>query len=276
MLLRCSFLDAEMERVDLRGCRLNRCDFRYATMRRVTFANTLLEDCDFYRAVFDQLCVFEEATLEGVSLNRAHLGGIVDLRRASFDAGARPALVQEDGRRYLRFLKLTEKDRRDAVEAADANRHAEAALTYRRLVGLWESQGAYDDAAWAYPRARRLERAATSWRHRRRQWLKLWAFDALAGFGERLWVVALWALAVGLVPGVLYSVLGGLERERGGDSVRALDETLRFSLGQLVTSTPEGLRPNELVEWVGILQTLAGITLLGLVGFVLANNMRRG
>jgi len=280
----CTFVDCKLAhvhciRTDFRLARLEDCDLRYASFARATLANAKLAGCDFYRATFEEAVVFEDAVLERTSLSKASLGGVVDLERGTFERGTPPALVQEDPDRYAEFLQRTLSDRPGDVREAIAGRLTEAALTYRTLSGLWTAQGCLPDAAWAYVRAKRLERASASPWHRGTpthglRWLRLTAADLLCSFGESLGRVVVWIGALALLPGVGYWTAGGVEDTSGGANA-GLPDSLLFSASRLTASTPERLSPaTALVDWIGAAQTLFGIALIGLLGFVLGNRLR--
>jgi hypothetical protein len=279
VLVDCKLAGVECAGTDFRLARLEDCDMRYASFSRGTFADATLVGCDLYRSAFEQGVVLENAVLECVSLNKATLHGIVDLGSQSFQQRAAPALVQEDEQRYRAFLERTVQDRPDDVAAALSRRLEEAARTYRALSGLWSGQGYFPDAAWAYVRTKRLERCSASPRHsatptRWLRWLGLGLADMLCAFGESLARVLAWVAALAVVPGFVYWATGGVKPAAGGGDA-SLADCLLFSAGRLTASTPEHLSAaTPLVEWAGVVQTLLGIALLGLLGFVLGNKLR--
>jgi hypothetical protein len=158
-----------------------------------------------------------------------------------------------------------------------AERLRRAATIYRRLSGMWSDRGEYGYAGWAYVRARRLEREALrpggahGW-HRAGQWAFLVLADATSGFGERVRRVAITALLLVVVPGVVYAATGAIED--GGRTTHDLGDGLLFSLGQVTTTAPDRFSAPPGVELAGAVQTLVGIVLLGLLGFVLGNRIR--
>jgi hypothetical protein len=270
----CFFAHADLTDADLRDCQISRSDFRYATFCRTTLGDATVVLCDFYRASVQENTVMRDTVFELVSLTES-LDGATGLHWTSFAGKARrPALVAESEVDYRNFLEWTKADRLETypVEAALEDRLDEAARTYRQLCGLWTSRAQFNDAGEAYAHSRRLERQAAGPRGRKFRpffWLWLWAADALCGFGERLGRIVLWLAVVALLPGVAYWLFGGVSGGHG------MGDDLLFSASQLTASTPARLTSaTEVVDWIRVLQTLAGVALLGLFGFVLGNKIR--
>jgi hypothetical protein len=270
----CFFSHAHLIEVDFRGSTLSRCDFRYADFYRTTLEQAKLALCDLYRATIRQGTVMLRTQFELVSLT-ASLEGSTDLRFDAFDKGDRPGLVTEDESEYRGFLVWTQRDRRVSYSSDDAvaNRFADAARTYRNLSAHWAARGQFRDAGRAYVCSRRLERSDIApGRGDRRcmtRWFGLWFADVLCGFGERLWPIVPWIAIVALLPGVLYTLFGGVAGSHG------LLDDLRYSFNQLTDFTPKDLSANNhLVDVVGGIQRVLGIALLGLFGFVLGNRLR--
>ncbi len=270
----CFFAHADLVKADFRGCHITGADFRYATFRQTTLEGATLVLCDFYRACLEDGTRLTNAVLELVSLT-ASLDGATGLSRGTFTReGHPPALVAESAECYPAFLERTKSDRPESysVDKGLEVRLEEAASIYRQLSGLWTSRAQFADAGWAYAHSRRLERQVAGPRGRNFRvlaWLWLWIADLLCGFGERLGRVVGWLLAVALIPGFAYLLFGGIAGAHG------IADDLLFSVSQLTASTPARLSSsNSLVDWVRVVQTLAGVTLLGLFGFILGNKIR--
>jgi uncharacterized protein YjbI with pentapeptide repeats len=360
----CRFNYVLFDEADLRLCSLERCDFRYAQFRNTTLQGTQMAWCDLYRSFFDSGTVFAPKELNGISLTRAWVAGIVDLRSKAFrEAGAAALIQEQDECTYYAFLHRTLEERPDNPVGAVEDRFSDAAMVYRRLAGVWQGQGAYSDAAWAYVHSRRLERrdnsplrarfkpedcwlntpagddgeerlkalaksthprprprlpviekdrwssarkrqtslrearaelgksALFSWLAKTLKWAVLMAADALCSFGESLYRVFFWLIAIAAVPGIVYALSGGVREKLDGQSIlsgahgeslvqhfrrtRDLGNCLLLSISQMANSSPDKLRaPTGAAEVVGITQTLLGIALLGLLGFVLGNKLR--
>lgn len=292
-----AFVNAQLTGVYLRECDFYACDFRYTYLTSTTFQNSKLRDCDFYRAYFEAANVFTDTTFERVSLDKAWLAGMIGLTGAPF---VENALVQEcTEREYRRFLDETIGDRPDSHTLAQALEEAllDAAEIYRGLSGMYTSQGQFKDAGAAYVHCKTLERryhsplrallnrgsrkreqhasAIDRVRPRRtRKWLALTAAWAVANFGESMSRVFAWLVAVVLGPAILLSLFGGVRLDDSHRPVHSLARCLLFSFEQLTASVQRMHGANSVVDLVGALQVFVGVTLLGLLGFTLANRLR--
>ncbi len=272
----CLFAHADLTDADFRGCDIVRCDLRYAMFCRTTLGDATVVRSDFYRATLGQGTVMLNTTLELVSLT-TDLEGAQDLAWTTFSARSRPpALVLEDEGAYREFLQPTKGDRLASydIDAAIADRLLDAARIYRLLCGLWTERGEFRDAGAAYAHCRRLERQATGPFYRGRPfrpftWLWLWFADLLCGFGQNLGRIIPWLVALALLPGVAYAIVGGVAGAHG------IGDDLLFSASQLTASTPARFAATSpLLDWIRVVQTLLGVALLGLFGFVLGNKIR--
>jgi Pentapeptide repeats (9 copies) len=203
-------------------------------------------------------------------------------------------LIQEEPAEYEELLLHTTLTR--PVDETLARRVIETSDAYRMLSGVWMSVAAYDDGSWAYRQSRHYTRASLAPGMRRSAaagrkvaivrredglrragaWLGLALAGPLCGFGTRLRGIV--AAVCGLVAG--FAVL-----LRAFDAVRVSEQqtihhggwfdALRYSVGQLVTTPPANAALSSR-GWglAASLETLIGITLLGLFGFVLANRLR--
>lgn len=203
------------------------------------------------------------------------------------------AFIQEDPAEYEELLRQTHLNAR--LDDALAGRLTEVAENYRMLSAGWMGAGAYDDAGWAYRASRRATRANLApWRgsavperqvplrsaekgpRRVAKWAALAVAGPLCGFGTRLRgiVAALVALVVGFA--ILLKLAAAVEMVgRGGEGAASWFDAFRFSVGQLATVPPADLSLSG-SGWslAADLETLIGIALIGLFGFVLANLLR--
>jgi hypothetical protein len=275
--MRCVFVDCELDYCAIVSTKLKFCRFEGCT-----FTGAAILRCDLYRADFRRGNVFQRARLGLVSLSRGDVRGAGELRRVCFppfqDRGelapgiqepqqapseyeavrslrtevALP-LIQEDPAQYEELLVNTDLTR--PVDDTLARRLIEISDVYRMLSGVWMSAAAYDDGAWAYRQSRKYTRASLAPLFRRSAaaarkvpmvrrekgfrraglWAGLSLADPLCGFGTRLRGILV--ALVALVAG--FAVLSA----RGWGLAAALE-------------------------------TLLGIALLGLLGFVLANKLR--
>jgi hypothetical protein len=218
-------------------------------------------------------------------------------------SGTPPTLVQEaDELSYFYFLFASRKERPEQYRLDDGLNDAaiQASDTYRALAGMWSGQGQFDDSSFAYVRSKVWERRYLNPRRgaRRRRyseeasasravhtpkygvaerasWVWLCVSGALAKFGEGLWRAAAWLLAITIVPGILYALVGAVKDVHNDTVVHSIWLGILFSLQQITTLQSDSLRPaNRIVELFGTLQVLVGIGLLGLLAFVLGNRLR--
>lgn len=271
----CSLTRCDLRDVDLRGAVLEDCDLRYVTTQRTNLGDVVMRRCDLYRASFDAGTIFSPRALEHVSLTNAWLSGMSAFNRGSLSESS---LVQEDEAAYRAFLRPTAEESPESINERVHRRHLEAAAVYRGLSGLWASQGLLGDSGWAYARSRALERREASPLHRATparwaRWLGLVAVDVVSGYGLRIGRVAACLALLSVLPGVVYALAGGVRND--ARTTHRLGDSLLFSLGQLTSSTPERLTAaHRWVEWASVVQTLLGVTLLGLLGFVLGAVIR--
>jgi len=108
--------------------------------------------------------------------------------------------------------------------------------------------------------------------------------DALCGFGNAFGRILLWLAALTGLVGLVLKLGGGLRREEvihtaGGDKVHLvgvnLFEAWEFAVGQLATSPAKEFTLQS-TGWAvfAATETLVGVALVGLLGFVLANRIR--
>jgi len=291
------FSGAKFCKTTFRGSNLNWCDFRYANFEQCTFQATRLFGCDFYRTEFIGNNIFEDANLEGVSLYLANLEG-AGIRRGNL--GHR--ILQEDKTLFREYHRHYAH-----ISPADIQQHIdkcfqEASVVYRALMGTWTSKGLLEDASWAYVKLKRMETLTfapwRSWKiysqdhdkdlkgahlffSRVRivfkylpKYVSNLFIDALCGFGESIGKVVTTFLFLFLVCGLYYRVSQGVVDKNGGVIV-SLADNLLFSLGNLVSVSFDRLLPaNSQTEFVMAFQSIVGIMLVGLLGFILGNKIR--
>jgi hypothetical protein len=292
-----NFSGAKLSRATFRDGDLRWCDFRYTNIEQCTFQSAYLFGCDFYRAEFIGITVFEEAHLEGVSLYLANLEG-AGLRRENL--GGR--ILQENPSLFAEFHRQFSHLGPLEVQHYLARGYLEAAGIYRALVGAWTARGLLRDASWAYVRLKRMETLTYS---PRRSWL-IYApvvhgessgsqtflsksglaarylplylvnlfVDAVCGFGESLWRVIVSFLVL-LLGGALFYQISQSVIDASGSVVGSFSENLLFSLGNLVSVSFDNLQPaDRLARFMLAAQSLLGIMLVGLFGFILGNKIR--
>ncbi|MEA2118487.1 hypothetical protein [Halovibrio sp. HP20-50] len=159
----------------------------------------------------------------------------------------------------------------------------------------WASNGATRDAGWAYYQARRLETQAQrpdNVLHRRRcervkgpseltspgivlgtmRWLNGTLAGLVAGYGESPLRVVGAMLAVVMAFAMAYLALGVTGVSTDPLWLRVTNALL-FST-QAMTASLDADVTRRWLRWTATLQTTAGITLLGLLGFCLGNRVR--
>ena len=272
----CEFVDVDLDHVSFRGATVVDCDFRYATFQRTQLADAEFRRCDLYGANLCRGTELQRARFELIS-PPDYYDGVTGLRWSAFERRSPPAIIAESADEYETFLRRTEKERpagrtlRDAV----ADRHENAANSYRTLSAYWDSRGQYGDASKAYAHSQRLRRRSLSPLQRDAptdvvRWVGLWLSDIVCGFGDGLWQVATVLACIAVLPGLVFYALGDVHGSGG------LGDDLLFSVAHLTPADPKGLvAANRGAEIVGIGQTIAGLALLGLFGFVLGNRIRR-
>jgi uncharacterized protein YjbI with pentapeptide repeats len=106
-------------------------------------------------------------------------------------------------------------------------------------------------------------------------WLRLTAWWAIADFGESMGRVMAWLALLIVVPGVAFSLWGGVQTDaEPPQPVHSLWRCILFSFQQLTTLVDHLQSSNSLVDLVGSTQVFLGVTLLGLLGFTVANRLR--
>ena len=267
--------DADFRGADLRGADLTRADLRGADLTRADLRGAHVVGAD----------------LRGANLQHARLDGL-DLTAVALD-GVRLAGARLDGTR-LEWHQFGE--RLGEEEAGDAEG---ARGGYLALERVFTALGDTAAASWAYLRRRRMQKrlawsvARLRWAQGRR-WAGVKAAGAAAGdqgvewlcdYGESVGRVLASLAAVFLAFAVLYGVTGSVVRVGPGPDgaevrqVTAAPADLAiFSLLALTTSGSPvvTLQPrDEFVHFLTGVQALFGISLTGLLGFVVGNRIRR-
>jgi len=112
-----------------------------------------------------------------------------------------------------------------------------------------------------------------NWLTRLWRWVVLAVADGLCAFGEGLGHVVAWLALLVLLPGAVFALTDGVEFQSSGKAA-GLGDSLLFSLTELVNAAPSRLHAAaHSVEAMNAIQTLIGVILLGLLGFVLGNKL---
>lgn len=283
--------DANLIFVDMRSARLTRTKLQSAALTWADLREAQLIGVDFTGADLSY------AKLHGLDMSRCHLQG-VKLRGAWLD---RTRMW-----RHQLGDKVGEELQADSSEGPPRTRAAyylDARETYLLLKQNFDDLGDYDAAGWAYRKERRMEKrqsfhqaqaalkarqlgqAARSYR----KWLEDQFVELLCDYGESVWRVLGWIAAVLFVIGpTLVFVLGGLHL--AGESwdvyyrlpgtwqegLSAYIQHYLYTMDVLTTADFSGMNPsNDLVRLTSGILAILGIVLVGLLGFVAGNRIRR-
>lgn len=264
---------ADLSDVDLRRADLEKADFRDAILRGADLRGAHAGGADFRGAIF------QGARLEGVDLSRSNL-----------------AKVRFDGAQLAR-TRIRREQLGDAIGEDLARDFPAAGRSYQALERNFIEIGDFDAARWAYLKRRRMEKFAAFAQARAalqgRRWrafarsASLFASDQsvewLCDYGESVPRVMVSLLAVLLGFAFLYGMIGGIEAIAGtgkgqvSSTVRNPVDLITFSLLTMTSAGPPAdLMPSGgLAQLMTGLQAAVGITLTGLLGFVLGNRIRR-
>ncbi len=278
---------AVLTEADLRGCRLVRANLRGAVLGAATLDAADCTGADLREAVLDRATLRDarlcEAQLQQLALPRCdlhhvHLSGAV-----------------------LERTRLSRDQLGDAVGEECSAEYHRAGLAYLALERNFLELGDPDSASWCYRRRRRMQKlrgrhAARTAFSEHRWWTAVQrsigfladqVVEWLCDYGESVQRVLAALLIVYVVFVAIYGVTGSVVRTTTTalgithDTVRSVPDLLLFSLtamssGKSVAAPTTGLEaasPN--VHLLIALQSVLGIVLLGLFGFVLGNRVRR-
>ncbi len=300
---------ADFTDADLWGARLDSAEMPYATLRRAVAQEASMVGADLSGANLEEADL-RKADLSGAKLRGADLRGAVlagaKLGGADLtDASLPRANLSTCDLRHIRIAGAWLESTRMRVDQLGGALGEEVAgdfdaarQGYLNLEKNFRDLGVPDSASWAYRRARRMgkrhTRALARAALRERRWrdallaAALTASDSFAewlcDYGESLPRVLRAFVTILLCFALYYAASGSLLHEVAGPNgpvlrpSRAVGDLLSFSFLEMCTSsTPDiGLHPaNRLVFFVGSLQYIVGVVLIGLFGYVLGNRIRR-
>ncbi len=300
---------ADFTDADLWGAKLEGAEMPYATLRRAVAQEASLVDADLSGASLEEADLrkadLSRARLRGADLRGALLAGAKLDGADLSDASLPRANLSTCDLRHVRLAGAWLESTRMRVDQLGGALGEEVAgdfdaarQGYLNLEKNFRDLGVPDSASWAYRRARRmgkrhtrtLARAAL----RQRRWrdaalnMALTASDSFAewlcDYGESLPRVLRAFVTILLCFALYYAASNSLLHEvagQGGPVMRPshdVGDILSFSFLEMCTSsTPDiGLHPaSRLVFFVGSLQYIVGVVLIGLFGYVLGNRIRR-
>jgi uncharacterized protein YjbI with pentapeptide repeats len=284
---------AVLTRADLRDAVLKEANLRGADLTQVNLQGTALDQADLRDANL------RGVDFQGVALGRANLRGAVlaDARLQAVDLSGCDLTGVHLGGARLERTRLRQEQLGEALGEERAARYEEARLGYLALERNFTELGDTGGASWAFCRRRRMEklqareharaaRARREWRAAA-GWYAQYAADQavewLCDYGQSIGRVLLAMLVVFLTFTLYYGLTGGVLRVTqtpdGPVAARTWNpvDWVIFSMSAMSTSgkQPVGLLPRD--EWIQLLtsvQSLLGIALAGLVGFVFGNRAR--
>jgi uncharacterized protein YjbI with pentapeptide repeats len=279
---------AHLEGADLSGAHLEGAYLRAAHLEGADLRAAYLDDANLREAHLRGVALSPVESLRGVRLYQTYFWGVLSLRYKQFlgDGRAGESTIWEE----------TE------------GRFSQAKDVFKTLKGYFEDAGDYEGANWAYVREQVTEKLMRvphplrwlypHWRWKWNdefcdpgllEWLRLEFSEKIANYGTSLLRPIVCLLVVILVFTVIYLALGLVTNVSGCGYPKRIFEpppgtchpthnfanNLLFSLAALTTADIAYLQPFR--WWVGYLstvETLVGIALTGLFGFVLGNKLR--
>jgi uncharacterized protein YjbI with pentapeptide repeats len=295
---------ARLEKADLMGAWLEEAQLRGAQLDGVRLYEARLKGADLRRARLRdvELSSIAAGGLEGVKLYQTYFWGVLSLRYEQFLDENRDAR----GPRGLWLGLWNWRDKSTIWEEKEGH-FREAKDVFKTLKGYFEDAGDYEGANWAYVREQLMEKLMhcprparwlyPHWRGRwnedyceprRLEWLRLEFAEKIANYGDSLLRPVFWLGVVVVGFAALYLALGAstampgcgyadlsVNWQEGCEPTRNLIDNLLFSLGAMTTADVGRVQPYlPNIGFLMTLETLIGIALTGLVGFVLGNKLR--
>lgn len=275
---------ATLEEADLQGADLAGVDFRGAVLKRANLKGANLGGADLRGAVFGL------TNLEGALLQDAKVQDL-DLTDCTLTH------VHTCGTR-LEKTRLEQEQLGGAIGEEVSGEYGAARKGYLALERNFNELGDHDAARWAYRRRRRMEKrevlrqARAAWCQRdgrtaARAALK-YAGDQLVewvcDYGESVWRVLGTLLVIYVLFVPVYGLTGAVLRvqETPAGKVKAPTyDPVDLALYSLTAMTAPGNPPEDLLSRDAVaylltgLQTVLSIFLMGLMGFVAGNRIRR-
>lgn len=303
--------EANLLEAHLRHADLYRVRMGMANLNGTRLDGADLVGAEFRGARLDGARLFE-AGLAGADLRRARLrevelSSVGDPEDNNRMRGVKLYQTYFWGVLSLRYEQFLDENGDSTIWEETEGRFSEAKDVYKSLKGYFEDAGDYEGANWAYVREQEMERLMRAprwarwlfprWRERWDddycapqifEWLRLEFSRALAKYGDSLLRPLLWLLFTIVFFAVLYRIIGAatampgcgyaevsVTPQAGCAPTRNLLDNLLFSLAAMTTADVGGVAVYKSgVGWLMTLETLVGIALTGLVGFVLGNKLR--
>lgn len=269
---------------DLRGANLAGADLRGASLAQADLRGTQLQGADLRGAVLTRVnfegSVLKGAKLQGMDLSDCNLTHV-------YMSGA--AIDKTQFRR---------EQLGDAIGEDLAGQYEEARLGYLALERHFGTLGDADAVSWAYRKKRRMQKWAAREEARaaraRRDWrgaavgYAKYAGDQItewmSDYGDSVPRVLSCMLVVYFLFLLLYALTGAVVRVEMTPTglsrvpTQSVADLAVFAMFSMITSAqpPVGLLPaDQYARLLTGIQGLMGTTLIGLMGFVMGNQMRR-
>jgi len=286
-----SFQRATLRRADLQAAKLSHANLQGANLSLAKLQGAVLFGANLQGA--DLL----EANLQEADLSYANLQG-ADLRRVDLRG------VSLHGAR-LEHTEIDQESLGPAIGEELAKQYHLARDAYLRLKQNFDSLGDYAASAWAYQKERQMEKQCNApWRARSiygeaelgkeasparlcwfyvwhtAKWISDWIVEYLCGYGESAIRVVLW-MALSLLGFATYYwrivAVWLVEPDKGPiGTASSFWHYLIYSLGAFTTTEFAGFQAaDDRVRLITGIQAVWGIFLAGLLGFVVANKIRR-
>jgi len=255
--LRC----AKLKGAYLKGANLQAAKLDFANLHGANLRYSHLEKVDFFGAESLEGAYFYNAFLDNTRMRREQLGGAIgEELEGDYDIAKEAYLALKNN-----FAEIGRY--RDESWAYVKERQMGKMMNHPRLARKY-----YGEELPENPDAWRL-----AWFYARHtaKWAADWVVEWTCGYGESV-LRTLRAMVVALVGfAVLYRLLGAVVDVSGNPSSSWL-HCLLYSGGAFTTFGVDTLRPaNDWIRALSILESVVGIALTGLLGFVLGNRIRR-
>ncbi len=298
---------AHLERADLWGATLDGAILTRATLTGARIGEASLRGADLTGADLRDVDLGRSdlegarltgANLHGASLDSARLRGVVlsEARLRDLDLSTCDLAHIHVGGAQLDETRLRRDQLGGAIGEEVAGDYDAAATGYLALERNFVGLGDPDAGRWAYGKKRRMQKRAAWTRARGATGAHEWGTAArgyaacvsdqvvewLCDYGESVPRV-LGALVVAYLAFTLFYGLTGSVVRVTGDVLHPVRVTTHspldltvFSLASMTTQSPLGMQPRDpAVQIPTGLETLVGIFLTGLLGFVIGNRIRR-
>jgi len=287
---RANLREADLRRADLSGADLQRADLRDSDLRRADVTGAALQRARLWNANL------RDAKLTGADLRGAYLRG-ANLRGGFLGGANLQEAILQDARlegvdlstavvanihvrgAWLDRTRLRADQLGGAIGEELEKDYQAARDGYRILKRNFESLGYYEDARWAYRKERTMEKLLAREKGNRGQYIVAELVGRATGYGTGIWNVLLTLIVVYVLFGIGYTVLSLWQ---GWPVPVSVLRGVSVSLGAML-----GMGPGVLVDLntppldkaaldaVTASQAFLGLLLIGVLGFVVANRIRR-